>query len=101
LEELNEKTDSINTVLFSNKTDKWRISKDRILICRDCEHRYICMDSREPEVSSVSDLHTYDSDCRYNPYIALWGHEKGYETVKKSIEKGVVSENFVNRSSND
>jgi hypothetical protein len=33
----------------------------------------------------------------YNPYIAKWNTEEGYETVKESIEKGIVTEEYVYR----
>jgi SPASM domain peptide maturase of grasp-with-spasm system len=49
----------------------WNIKKDNILICRDCEFRYICTDCRayleEPENDYSKPL-----KCGYDPYTCTW-----------------------------
>lgn len=49
----------------------WRISKDMVSVCRDCELRYMCIDSRVP-VRRTDGTYYYESECDYNPYIARW-----------------------------
>ena len=55
-------------------------SKAKTDVCRDCELRNICFDSREPQQhASGSWYHT--TDCGYNPYINKWDNEPGYHTA--------------------
>lgn len=61
------------------------ISKDKINVCSDCEHRFCCYDSRIP--SFQNNKLTYLSECNYNPYIAKWKGEEGYKTI---AECGVI-----------
>jgi SPASM domain peptide maturase of grasp-with-spasm system len=51
----------------------WKISKDQIEICKDCEFRYICPDNRIPYKSNLKALN-YDlkSTCNYDPYEGKW-----------------------------
>jgi len=49
----------------------WRINKDQIDVCRDCEFRYICTDCRA-YLSSPADLYSKPSKCTYDPYTAEW-----------------------------
>jgi hypothetical protein len=72
-------------------------TKQRTLVCRDCEHRQICYDSRVPIQSNTIKIWTFERECSYNPYIAKWESDKGYETVQESINKGIVREDYVNR----
>ncbi|MBC9909090.1 grasp-with-spasm system SPASM domain peptide maturase [Chitinophaga varians] len=44
--------------------DLWRISKDKIQVCRDCEYRYICSDCR----AYLEDPLMKPAKCSYNPY---------------------------------
>ena len=72
-------------------------TKDTILVCRDCEHRYSCYDKRVPINTSIENIYTFNEECPYNPYIAKWNTEEGHQTVAESIADGVVSEEFVYR----
>ncbi|GEN08099.1 SPASM domain peptide maturase, grasp-with-spasm system [Myxococcus fulvus] len=49
----------------------WRTTKDQVLVCQDCEFRYICQDCRayvrEPEQPLSK-----PAKCKYNPYEARW-----------------------------
>lgn len=51
--------------------DFWKINKDQIDICKDCEFRYICTDCRayttDPSIKTSKPL-----KCGYNPYSGLW-----------------------------
>ena len=54
--------------------EKWFINKDLILVCKDCEYRYMCIDSRDPK-KNENNHWFFDSECGYNPYIAKWKDE--------------------------
>ena len=73
-------------------------NKASILVCRDCEHKYICYDSRVPISTPIENIYTFKIECPYNPYLAKWDTEEGYQTVAQSIADGVVSEEYVYRS---
>jgi SPASM domain peptide maturase of grasp-with-spasm system len=49
----------------------WRINKDQIDVCRDCEFRYVCTDCRA-FVSDDADRFSKPSRCAYDPYTAEW-----------------------------
>ena len=49
----------------------WTISKDEILICKDCEFRYICPDCRV-FIQDKEDVFSKPIKCNYNPYDATW-----------------------------
>ncbi len=49
----------------------WRIKKDDITVCRDCEHRYICTDCRI-FTQNDNDQFSKPSKCTYDPYSAIW-----------------------------
>ena len=74
------------------------VCRDKIVICRDCEYRYMCTDTRVPRIyNDMNELWNHLSECPYNPYIAKWNTEEGHQTVAESIADGVVSEEFVYR----
>jgi len=60
----------------------WRITKDKIKVCKDCEFRYICTDCRV-FIKDKNDIYSQPSNCYYNPYIAKWKGEDGYITVEE------------------
>ncbi|MBK7128770.1 MAG: grasp-with-spasm system SPASM domain peptide maturase [Crocinitomicaceae bacterium] len=55
----------------------WKINKDQITICKDCEFRYICTDCRA-FLSSDNSLDK-PKKCSYNPYLAIW--EDGIQSL--------------------
>lgn len=59
----------------------WHANKDKIEVCKDCEHRYMCYDSRTP-IEKCSKWY-YKDNCNYNPYIGKWQGEDGYVPVKQ------------------
>jgi len=67
-----------NFVLANVINDKfkknWSISKDVIEVCKDCEFRYMCLDSRIP-LKLKDDKYKYLSECNYNPYEATWKND--------------------------
>ena len=56
------------------------INKDQIEVCKDCEFRHCCYDTRIP-VRCTSSGWRYTSECNYNPYICKWKGEEGYRTL--------------------
>jgi len=53
----------------------WNIPKDNIRICKDCEFRYMCMDSRIPFKNDKNEWE-YEDTCNYDPYNCQWAFEE-------------------------
>jgi hypothetical protein len=51
--------------------DAWSINKDEILVCRDCEFRYICSDCRV-FIEDPHNIYSKPAKCKYDPYSATW-----------------------------
>jgi len=54
----------VNTESFK---EYWKITKDQIETCQDCEFRYACNDGRVP-IKKSNHLFYIEEDCSYNPY---------------------------------
>jgi SPASM domain peptide maturase of grasp-with-spasm system len=65
----------------------WKINKEKIDICKDCELRHMCVDSRVPIKRNDNEWY-HTKECNYNPFISKWKHEKGYRNL---FEIGVIS----------
>jgi SPASM domain peptide maturase of grasp-with-spasm system len=79
----NVKTDKIDSIIESSAFQKlWFVKKDEIEICKDCEFRYMCIDSRIP-IKNQEGVWYHEKECNYNPYIAKWKSELGYITIKE------------------
>lgn len=53
----------------------WAISKDKILVCKDCEFRYICPDGSIPFKEKETDkFYSTKTKCNYDPYKNLWNN---------------------------
>lgn len=50
----------------------WKITKDQIEGCRDCELRYVCFDCREIAWREKKNLNAPSSLCQYDPYRGEW-----------------------------
>jgi len=48
-----------------------KIKKDEILVCQDCEFRYVCSDCRA-FVADQNNIYSKPLKCNYNPYTAEW-----------------------------
>jgi SPASM domain peptide maturase of grasp-with-spasm system len=55
----------------------WETTKDKILICSDCEFRWNCSDCRV-FIQDQNNPFSKPSKCQYNPYISKWEWEEGY-----------------------
>lgn len=55
---------------------KWKLTKDKLLVCSVCEFRWICNDCR---AFTLDDLENgKPAKCTYNPFISLWADEENY-----------------------
>jgi len=64
--------DRIIEAVTNNEFQKlWKITKDQISVCKDCEFRYICTDCRA-FIQEDANILSKPLKCNYNPYTALW-----------------------------
>lgn len=72
----------IDVVKQTSFSKLWKINKDCIDVCKDCEFRYICTDCRciikDPENAC-----SQPAKCKYNPYVGKWEGEEGYVPVEE------------------
>lgn len=61
----------------------WNVPKELCDVCKDCEFRHMCIDNRLPSQREDGSWY-YQQECAYNPYIAKWKGEKGYQSLKAS-----------------
>lgn len=80
-----DKTKSIESIINEKEyMENWFINKDSIVVCKDCEYRYMCVDSRDP-LKACDGLHSFspEFECPYNPYVAKWKGQEGWVSVKQ------------------
>ncbi|MEG0915649.1 MAG: hypothetical protein RSF68_01400 [Myroides sp.] len=70
----------LNTSDFDSEL--WRVSKDKCLVCKECEFRYMCIDNRIPK-KNQNNMYYYVDECSYNPYISKWNNDKDYYTLSQ------------------
>jgi len=101
----NVQDNSLQEVVIGNKLETvWRATKDQVLVCRDCEYRYVCFDCRPLSEGVNQGRGDYLSApyprCTYNPYSGEWAKgvwrldDKGspyYDETLKPIIKQVMS----------
>ncbi|WP_310556033.1 grasp-with-spasm system SPASM domain peptide maturase [Flavobacterium sp.] len=69
----NLKLNRLEDILLNNDFTKyWNIKKDDIEICKDCEYRYMCVDSRLPLYQNNEKLWVLEGECNYDPYTSQW-----------------------------
>lgn len=61
--------------------DKWKLTKDKVLICSVCEFRWICTDCRAFTIDEIEN--GKPSKCTYNPFISLWADDENYLSEKE------------------
>ena len=63
----------------------WNTTKDDVMVCKDCEYRYVCFDCRPLSEAAAQGnaeyLHAPYPRCSYNPYTGEWA--KGLWRVTK------------------
>ena len=63
----------------------WSLKKDDILICKDCEFRYMCTDCRA-YLSEPENINSKPLKCGYDPYHAEWTDWKKQNFALKASE---------------
>jgi radical SAM protein with 4Fe4S-binding SPASM domain len=68
----------LQTILDDHKLRQiWRLTKDDISVCQDCEYRYVCFDCRPLSEGAADGFASYHTApyprCTYNPYTGEWG----------------------------
>lgn len=59
------------------------VTVDKILVCRDCEFRRICVDITSVKSTKFSKNTYYKTkECNYNPYISKWKESSNYKSLK-------------------
>lgn len=85
-------TNSFKELINSSEFKKlWYSKKDDTNVCKDCEFRLICTDTRVPTFDK--DIWYFDKECNYNPYISKWKNEIGYvdlENIGEYIEEKFI-----------
>lgn len=66
-----------------NFTKYWKIKKDEIIKCKDCEFRYMCTDCRAYTDDPNND-YSAPLKCGYDPYTGVW-EEWSTNPLKKQI----------------
>lgn len=87
IEELDSADDLFNIVTSSGFQKYWRVHKELIDVCKECEFRHMCLDNRVPEKRKDNEWY-HTSECEYNPFIGKWFSEEGFKTLEQC---GVVS----------
>lgn len=71
------KENSLETILKGDIEDVWETTKDDVLVCQDCEYRYVCFDCRPISEGASEGKGDYKTApyprCTYNPYKGEWG----------------------------
>ena len=52
--------------------EKWKITKDHVLVCKDCEYRYACDDCRPLALGETGELLNKYPRCLYDPHTGKW-----------------------------
>jgi SPASM domain peptide maturase of grasp-with-spasm system len=63
----------------------WKINKDAIKVCQDCEFRYICTDCRA-YLEDPNDESSKPLKCGYDPYTGQWEEWSTNPLKQKAIE---------------
>ena len=61
-----------NIILDKNFNYLWNITKDDIIVCKDCQFRYLCPDNRIPIYDEKNKKYYHIEECNYNPYTNQW-----------------------------
>lgn len=62
-------------ISMSEFTRLWKINKNEVAVCKDCEFRLICTDCRIL-LSNPEDIYSKPKKCTYDPYEAVWAQRQ-------------------------
>jgi len=65
--------ESLKSIVLGSLLEYWRLTRDKISICRDCEYRYLCNDCRPWAYGYTGNLFAKSPTCTYDPYEGEWG----------------------------
>jgi SPASM domain peptide maturase of grasp-with-spasm system len=88
---INKSYGNIKNTTLQNALDKngfkdvWKISKDKIEKCKDCEFRHICTDCRA-YIEKPDNIYSKPLKCGYDPYTAKWEEWSSNPLKQKAIE---------------
>lgn len=63
-------------ISLEDYTRYWYVNKDKVEVCKDCEFRYMCIDSRLPVKNIETGLFYFNNKCSYSPYTCKWDLKK-------------------------
>lgn len=76
----------INTIVSTENFQKlWKINKDSIDTCKDCQFRYICTDCRAYR-EDPDNIFSKPLKCGYSPYTNKWEEWSANPIKQKAIE---------------
>ncbi len=58
-------------ILYSEFTKLWKVTKNLIDVCKNCEFRYICTDCRF-YITDPTDIYSKPLKCGYDPSTGTW-----------------------------
>lgn len=64
--------DSLKSIVYGGLLNYWRINKDNVETCKDCEYRYHCYDCPPLTYSLTKRLDRKPPFCPYDPYTGKW-----------------------------
>ncbi|MBN1598339.1 MAG: hypothetical protein JW894_08595 [Bacteroidales bacterium] len=97
IKEINKPQQIIRIINSADFQKYWKVHKELIDVCKNCEFRHICTDNRIPQ-QRKDGTWFHKIECNYNPFITRWEYEKGYASLNDS---GVISNDrglFINQS---
>ncbi|HLP47049.1 MAG TPA: SPASM domain-containing protein [Candidatus Deferrimicrobium sp.] len=59
-------------MMVNQSKEYWKLTKDKVEKCRDCELRYACFDCREIAWRKGGKISSSNPFCRYDPYTGHW-----------------------------
>ena len=62
----------------------WRITKDQVSSCRNCEFRYVCTDCRA-YLEVPDDINSKPLKCGYDPYTCTWEEWSTHPAKQQAI----------------
>jgi radical SAM protein with 4Fe4S-binding SPASM domain len=69
----NVKEENLTRIVSGEKMLKiWRLTKDQVEGCKDCEYRYVCQDCRPLAYGINKNVYEKSPRCTYNPYTGEW-----------------------------
>jgi len=69
----NIKSKKLSEIIDSDSVkNAWKLSKDYVQICKDCEYRYACKDCRPLAISENHNIFSKNPRCMYEPESGIW-----------------------------